>query len=54
MIQTFTKNYPYQMKAINEIFLDTYQKTAKDTLSTEIRNIILGKVSRLMIDLDKT
>lgn len=40
-------------EAINEIFLDTYQKTAKDTLPTEIRNIILGKVSRLMIDLDK-
>lgn len=41
-------------EVINEIFLDTYQKTAKDTLPAEIRNIILGKVSRLMIDLDKT
>lgn len=38
---------------INGIFLDTYQKTARGTLPTEIRNIILGKVSQLMIALDK-
>lgn len=38
---------------INEIFLDKYQKTARGTLPTEIRNVVLGKVSRLMIDLDK-
>ena len=40
-------------EAINGIFLDTYQKTARGTLPTEIRNIVLGKVSRLMIALDK-
>lgn len=38
---------------INGIFLDTYQKTARGTLPIEIRNIVLGKVSRLMIALDK-
>lgn len=41
-------------EAINGIFLDTYQKTARGALPTEIRNTVLGKVSRLMITLDKS
>lgn len=41
-------------EAINGIFLDTYQKTARGTLPTEIRNTVLGKVSQLMIALDKS
>ena len=40
-------------EAINGIFLDTYQKTVRGALPTEIRNIILSKVSQLMIALDK-
>lgn len=40
-------------EVINGIFLDPYQKTARETLPTGIRNTVLGKVSRLMIALDK-
>lgn len=40
--------------AISGIFLDTYQRAARETLPTEIRNIVLGEVSQLMIDLDES